>query len=335
MNKKYLLVDGMNLFFRAVHVATRGSDLEERVAYAIHVTLQSISAANRDHKADHVVFCLEGRSWRKDFYAPYKADREVKRQATTVKEQAEAKAFFEGFNSLVEFLDKHTNITMLQQSRLEADDLIAGWIQSHTEDSHVIISSDSDFHQLLAENVTQYNGVTRELHTIKGIFDYKGKAVIDKKTKLPKTIPDPKFILFEKCMRGDPTDNIFSAYPGIRKKGSSKKVGLTEAFEDRDSKGYAWNNVMLSRWVDHNKVEHRVLDDYQRNVILVDLTAQPADIRAIIDQTIKEKAVSKNNPMIGAQFLKFCGSHNLTKLSEQSTTYATLLSASYNEEVAV
>ena len=332
MAKKYLLIDGMNLFFRSAHVSTRGADLEERVGYSIHVTLQSIAAANRDQKADHVVLCLEGRSWRRKFYSPYKANRDVKRQALTVKEQKEDAAFMEGYTKLVKFLRDQTNVTVLVHPELEADDLIAGWIQHHTQDNHVIVSSDSDFHQLLAENVTQYNGVTHELHTINGIFDSKGKPVIDKKTKLPKIIPNPKFILFEKCMRGDPGDNVFSAYPGVRLKGSSKTVGLTEAFEDRDNKGYAWNNIMLTRWVDHDKVEHRVLDDYNRNVTLIDLTAQPPEVRVMIDEAIKENSVVKNKPMIGAQFLKLCGQYNLVKLSEQSTTYATLLSAPYTEK---
>jgi hypothetical protein len=43
-------------------------------------------------------------------------------------------------------------------------------------------------------------------------------------------------------MRGDPTDNVFSAYPGVRTKGSKNKVGLMEAYEDRNSKGFNWNN---------------------------------------------------------------------------------------------
>jgi hypothetical protein len=136
-------------------------------------------------------------------------------------------------------------------------------------------------------------------------------------------------------MRGDPTDNVFSAYPGVRTKGSKNKVGLIEAFADRDNQGFAWNNIMLQRWVDHNNVEHKVLDDYHRNVILVDLTAQPVEIRAMIDETIKAGAVTKSRGMIGAHFLKFCGKYNLVKLSEQSTTYATLLSASYPEKEIV
>ena len=69
-------------------------------------------------------------------------------------------------------------------------------------------------------NLTPSNGITQELHTLKGIFNDKGERVIDKKTKEYKTIPDPQLLLFEKCIRGDTTDNAFSAYPGARKKGT-------------------------------------------------------------------------------------------------------------------
>ena len=37
---------------------------------ALHITLNSIKKAWKDFDADHVVFCLEGRSWRKDYYEP-------------------------------------------------------------------------------------------------------------------------------------------------------------------------------------------------------------------------------------------------------------------------
>ena len=329
MTKKYLLVDTYNTFFRSIHASVRGSDLEERVAFAVHCTFQSIAAAWRDQKADHVVVCLEGHSWRKDFYKPYKANRDVKRQAQTETEQKEGVAYFEALTELIDFLRNHTNVTVMQHENLEADDLIAGWIQSHPDDSHVIVSTDTDFYQLLATNVTQYSGTQKELHTINGIFDYKGKLVVDKKTKLPKVIPDPKFILFEKCVRGDPTDNIFSAYPGVRTKGSKNKVGLIEAYADKGAKGFAWNNLMLQRWVDHNSVEHKVIDDYNRNVILVDLSAQPANIRTMLDECIAASSVTKTATMVGAHFLKFCGKHNLTKLSEQSTTYSNILNSPY------
>lgn len=326
---RYLLVDTANTFFRARHAAHRQADTWDRLGFAIQVTLNSVNKSWRDQKADHVIFCLEGRSWRKDYYEPYKKNRAVARAALTEKEAEEDALFWESFDNLKDFLANKTNCTVLQHPELEADDLIAGWIQAHPHDHHTIVSSDTDFHQLLAENVNQYNGIADELHTIKGIFDKKGAPVKDKKTKEPKTIPDPKWILFEKCMRGDPTDNIFSAYPGVRKVGSKNKVGLLEAFNDKTAKGFAWNNLMLQRWTDHNGAEHRVLDDYERNRVLVDLTAQPDDIKVKITGTIEGNSVPLNRPMIGAHFLKFCGKYDLVKMSEYAEQYTRFLEASY------
>lgn len=330
---RYLLVDTANTFFRARHSAYRAADAEEKVAFAIHVTLGSINKAWRDQEANHVIFCLEGRSWRKDYYEPYKKNRSVARSALTETEAEEDRLFWEAFDNLHGFLKDKTNCTVLQHPELEADDLIAGWIQSHPNDEHTIVSSDTDFYQLLANNVKQYNGISDELHTIDGIFDKKGERVIDKKTKEPKIIPNPEYILFKKCMRGDPTDNIFSAFPGVREKGSKNKVGLQEAFEDKQKKGYNWNNLMLQRWVDHNEVEHRVLDDYERNRVLVDLTAQPEDIKAKIAETIANGMIVKQQQMIGAQFLKFCGKYNLVKLSENAASMSHWMSASYPDLV--
>ena len=226
---RYLIVDVANTFFRARHSAHRQSDTWDKLGFAIHVTLASINKSWRDQKADHVIFCLEGRSWRKNFYTPYKANRAVARAALTEVQQEEDTLFWEAFDNLKTFVTEKTNCTVLQHAELEADDLIAGWIQSHPDDHHTIISSDSDFYQLLSENVNQYNGISDELHTLNGIFDKRNKLVLDKKTKEPKKIPDPKYILFEKCMRGDTSDNVFSAYPGVRKKGTKNKVGLLEA----------------------------------------------------------------------------------------------------------
>ena len=326
---KYLIVDTANTFFRARYAAHRQSDTWDKLGFAIHVTLASVAKAFRDQKADHVVFCLEGRSWRKDFYEPYKKNRAVARAALTEKEAEEDKLFWESFDELKTFVTEKSNCTVLRHENLEADDLVAGWIQAHPQDLHVIVSSDTDFYQLLGPNVKQYNGISDELHTIEGIFDKKGAPVKDKKTKENKTIPDPTWILFEKCMRGDSSDNVFSAFPGVRTSGSKNRVGLKEAYEDRDKKGFSWNNLMLQRWTDHNGEEHRVLDDYQRNVVLVDLTAQPDDVKVKIAETIAVNSVTKTVPQIGTKFMKFCGKYDLKRISDNVQQYVDFLSAEY------
>ena len=248
----------------------------------------------------------------------------------TVREQEEDKLFWETFDAFKEFIETKTNCTVLQHKQLEADDLIAGFIQMHPDSDHVIISTDSDFHQLIAPNVKQYNGVADTLTTHEGIFDKKGKSVIDKKTKEAVPAPNPQWILFEKCMRGDSSDNVFSAYPGVRTKGTKNKVGLTEAYEDKGKKGWAWNNMMLQRWTDHEGAEHRVLDDYERNVTLVDLTAQPEDIRKLITETIEENTREpKNISQVGIRLLKFCQLYDMKKIMDTIQTYADPFQARY------
>ena len=328
----YILVDTANTFFRARHVINGDADI--KLGMAFHITLNSVKKAWQDFNGSHVIFCLEGRSWRKDYYPPYKAQRAAARAAHTEKEADEEKIFWEAFDTFKDFIIEKTNCTVMQNPRLEADDLIAGWIQSHPNDNHVIISTDTDFVQLIAPNVKQYNGVMETTITHEGIFDAKGKRVIDKKTQEPKAIPDPEWLLFEKCMRGDTSDNVFSAYPGVRTKGTSKKVGLTEAFEDRSGRGYAWNNLMLQRWTDHNGEEHRVLEDYERNRRLIDLTHQPDDIKEIIAETIATAiGANKNISQVGIRLIKFCKLYDLKKISDQAQSYAEPLNARYSNEI--
>jgi hypothetical protein len=323
----YILVDTANTFFRARHVINGSADI--KLGMAFHITLNSIKKAWHDFEGNHVVFCLEGRSWRKDFYAPYKRNRSDARAAHTVKEAEEEKVFWEAFDTFKDFITEKTNCTVLQNPQLEADDLIAGFIQAHPNDQHIIISTDSDFVQLIAPNVKQYNGVMETTITHEGILDKKGKRVIDKKTNEPKDVPNPEWLLFEKCMRGDPTDNVFSAYPKVRKN------KLQEAFEDRSNKGFAWNNMMLQRWVDHNGAEHRVLEDYERNRTLIDLAAQPKEIRNIITETISKGAVPKTVDQVGIRLMKFCNLYDLKKITDSIQMYSEPFQAKYPEKEKV
>jgi 5'-3' exonuclease len=242
---------------------------------------------------------------------------------------AENKMFWETYDMFTTFLREKTNVSVLRHEHAEADDIIARFVHLHPNDTHYIISSDTDYIQLISENVNQYNGITNQLITTEGYHDEKGRLVLDKKTKEPKTLGDPKFHLFEKCMRGDASDNVFSAYPGVRTKGSKNKVGLIEAYADRTKQGFNWNNMMLQRWVDHEGVEHRVRDCYERNRVLIDLTAQPEDIKVAVDDRIKTDVRINTTSQVGAHFMKFCGKYELTKIGEQAETYAKWLNSPY------
>jgi 5'-3' exonuclease len=326
---QYVLIDTANMFFRARHQAHRASDTWTKLGFAMHLTMMSVNKVARRFGADHVVFALEGRSWRKDYYEPYKKNRAVARGKMSEAEAEEDKLFWESYDNLTKYLSDKTNCSVIRHPEAEADDVIARWIALHPQDEHVIVSSDTDYVQLVAKNVRQYNGITDELITLEGIFDAKNQAIIDKKTRQPKAAPDPAWLLFEKCMRGDTSDNIFSAYPGVREKGTKNKVGLREAFADRNARGYNWNNLMLQKWVDHNDVEHRVRDDYERNRVLVDLTAQPDEIKHKVDSAIQQQISHKDIGQVGVHFLRFCGKYELIKLSEQADTVGQWLNKTY------
>ena len=324
---KYAIIDTPNLYWRGRHVVS--GDLDSRIGMCLHIMLSSMHKVFKEFQADHMVACFDGRSWRKDVYEPYKKNRKKAKELQTQKDIEEDNLFFEAFDDMKRFLREETNVTVLDDIACEADDFIARWIQNHKDEEHIIISSDSDFYQLLSDNVSQYNGITNQFITIDGIFDEDGNFVIDKKTMKPKMIENPQYILFEKCIRGDASDNIFSAYPGARKKGSKNKIGIKDAYEDIDKQGFYYTNFMLQRWVDIHGNEHIVKDDYNRNRLLIDLTAQPDDIKQILDEKIIEAAQMEPKNQIGIRLMRFCGKHGLERIGENATEHTKYLSKSY------
>lgn len=329
---KYALIDTANTFFRARHVASRNSDPWEKVGMALHLTFASVNQAVRKYGIDHVVFCLEGRSFRKDIYEPYKKNRIVDAMSVTEEEKEESELFWDTYEKFTTFLKEKTNVSVLRHERAEADDMIARFIHLHPDDEHFIISTDTDYNQLITDKVKQYNGVTGELATLQGYFKENGKPVLDKE-KNPKLLEDPEYLLFKKLIRGDAGDNVFTAYPRAPEKGSKNRVGIREAFEDRNKQGFSWNNFMLQKWIDHNGVEVCVRDAYQRNKTLIDLNAQPQEIKDVVDQRIRESVRVVITPQVGVHFMKFLGKYELEKISQNVEAYAKWLNAPYKGNI--
>ena len=133
---KYALIDTANTFFRARHIASRNTDTWEKVGMALHLTLSSVNQVVRKFGIDHVVFCLEGRSWRKEFYKPYKAHRKLDESVMTEAEIEENKMFWETYEVFTTYLREKTNCSVLRHENAEADDLIARFVHLHPDDNH-------------------------------------------------------------------------------------------------------------------------------------------------------------------------------------------------------
>ena len=305
-------------------MSSQSVDIWTKVGLALHITLSGLKKLQDMFDPNHVVFCSEGKSWRKEFDEDYKRNRSVKNAARSAQEKEEMKIMFEMINDFVDFVDTKTNSTLLRLPNTEADDFIARWIQTHPEDDHIIVSTDTDFRQLLSHNVRQYNPVQEFLYTLEGVFDVrkKNKPATDKKgEELP--APNPEFSLFLKCVKGDPSDNVFSASPGARMKSTKKAVGIEEAFNDRHNKGYAWNSFMNRQWTDHLGNVRVVRDAYEHNQMLVDLTRQPDYVKEILDETIKNSS-KKNVSMIGVNFIRFAAKYELKYIGDNPEAFIQL-----------
>jgi 5'-3' exonuclease len=350
---KFVLVDLSNLFARCRHVSN-DDDIETKAAIAVSLVFQSLKKLNRNFDIDHIVFAIDSGSWRSLVYPHYKAKRKFDRLERTPEEQEEDKVFYSYLNKLIEYLDKKTKCTVLRAYNVEGDDFIARFIQNHPDDDHMIVSGDSDFVQLLADNVKIYDGINDRLITTAGVTDHKGLSLefkIDSssgKIKILKTnadfVPEQEWwrkALFVKLLRGDSGDGIFSAYPGISYKGTSKRIGIMQAWEDRHLKEYHWNNFFLQEWkkavgIDDNgeviKENVRVIDEYRINESLIDLTKQPDDIKVLMDKSIKD-ATKKDIPSrnIGFDFNKFCKSLDLPGLMEEADQFIKFLNKPYRD----
>ncbi len=172
---KFAIIDAANLFNRAHHVCA--GDAFTKAGMALHIVFNSLKKVFREHDIDHIVVAGEGRSWRYDFYPQYKAKRVLARKLLNAKEQEEQDVFREVLDDLMTYLSERTRVTVLQSRGCEGDDFIARWVQLHPQDSHVIVSGDSDNIQLLAPNVSIYDGVSERLITRDGVFDSKGRPM--------------------------------------------------------------------------------------------------------------------------------------------------------------
>lgn len=342
---KFVLMDGHNLFHRQANMTNPAFGIDSMIGMSMHLILNSMKKEFNTFSASHVVFFLEGRSWRKAVYPGYKANRAVAFATKTEEEQENHKILVEAFNDLTDYIINKTNISVVQNPVAEADDMIYMWIDMHPDDEHILISSDSDFFQLLRfPNVTIYDPVRDIVIKQDGVYNDKTmkrmefSITSDAKIKLGKENPDfapdadwYEYALFLKCIRGDKTDNIFSAYPGVRLKGTKNSVGINEAYKDRFNQGYSWTNFMLQKWVDHEEQEHRVKDRYELNRTLIDLSQIPDDIKKTCIDAINATVEQKNVPApeIGMGFMKFCKKWDLQKIGQNPEHFMPMMKAKY------
>ena len=211
-----------------------------------------------------VICCDSKKSWRKDVFPFYKANRKANRE----KHPVDWNGIFEVINSLTDDLVNHFPYSVIRVDQAEADDIIGTLAKNHYRDEKVmIISSDKDFLQLQKYfNVEQFSPTQK-------------KMLVSK---------DPNGYLREHIMKGDRGDgipNFLSDDDTFVTDKRSKKVLSTK----------------LKAWVGLDPYEfcnEKMLRGYKRNEQLVDLTHTPADIKQKIVDQYKEYEYNQRDKLL-------------------------------------
>jgi 5'-3' exonuclease len=295
-----------NLLYRTFFAHPQETDMTI-AGLASHSALVTLNKYFREHKPDKMVAAFDRSSWRKEYTAseecvskkPYKGNR---RQTMTPQQKLKYEQFCAHLNEFEQLLTENTTMITLAQARLEADDVIAGFVQVATlkpENEIIIVSGDQDFMQLLRyDNVKLLDPATGKYRTLEEEYDN-----------------DADFFMFNKCIRGDKGDNVSTALPRIRS--TRIKKAYTDKFEHA--------NLMNETWKGPDGTSYVVKQLFKENQLLMDLTMQPDDIQKLIVKTVVD-AMKENKKFSYFHFMRFLGKYELKKVAEQADNFVQMLS---------
>lgn len=244
-----------------------------------HMVLNSIRNINKkfSHEFGEVVIaCDSPKSWRKDIFPYYKANRKKARDKSDV----DWHALFDSLNKVRDELKEYFPYRVLQVEGAEADDIIGSLVDKHHGSPILIVSGDKDFVQLQAYmNVRQFDPVRKKFISHN----------------------NPSLFVKEHILRGDMGDGI----PNFL---SADDTFVTAARQKpvRSAKIDEWVRMAPEEFCDDT-----MLRNYKRNEVLVDLSYTPESIRQAIYEQYDEQA-GKNRSKLFNYFIE----HKLKNLME-------------------
>ena len=221
------------------------------VKHMILSTLLFYRRKFRDQYGDLVICCDSKKSWRKDIFPFYKANR----KSTRAKDDIDWNGIFEVINSITQDLKSKFPYAVISVDQAEADDIIGVLSKKYYRDEKImIVSSDKDFLQLQKYySVEQYSPTQKKLLQSNSPYQYLKEHIM-------------------KGDRGDGIPNFLSDDDTYVTDKRSKKILKTKL--------EAWKNLDPTEFCNE-----KMMRGWKRNQQLVDLSHTPQDIKQkIVDQ---------------------------------------------------
>ena len=238
-----------------------------------HMVLNAIRSYNVKFRREYgqmIIACDDRRSWRKEMFPYYKANRQKDREESEI----DWNSVFEILNKVRDELKVYFPYKVIHIDRAEADDIIGTLVHEHgnTLEKIMIVSGDKDFRQLQTYvNVKQY--------------DPTSKKYLEER--------NPDRYLREHILRGDRGDGV----PNFLSQDDCFVVGVRQK-QLRETKIDLWVNQEPEEFCDET-----MLRRYNRNKQMVDLSMIPDDIKQAVMEEYNNVGEKKTRAMLFQYFI--------------------------------
>ncbi len=266
-NKENLvIIDGSSYLYRAYYALPNLKTSNGMHSGAIHGFANMLNRIIDEYNPKYMlmVFDAKGKNFRHEIYKKYKATR-----------NAMPKELSEQTEPIIDMV-KAYGITVIQESGVEADDVIATAVKSHTiENVQTVISSgDKDLAQLVQNDVVLVNSFDSKVLDTQGVIDKFGVR--------------PDQILDYLCLVGDSSDNI----PGVPKVGP--KTARTLLGKYNSVENIIDNTQELKGKLRENlENSHDTIDLAKKLIVLKDDLRLPLKQKDLEIKTIDTKVLKK------------------------------------------
>jgi hypothetical protein len=213
-----------------------------------HMVLNTIRSIRMKFKSDgEMIIACDGRSWRREIFPYYKANRDSGRK----KSELDWRAIFQAFTDIRNELKEFFPYRVVEATGAEADDVIAVLVHkfgnasplNNGQERIVIMSPDKDFGQLHRySNVVQFDPIKKKYITVN----------------------NPEDFLLEQIIRGDVSDGV----PNI--------ISDEDTFVIPAKRQKPMTAPRLSALKE--KIPEEIMPRFLKNKELIDLTCTPPEI---------------------------------------------------------
>ena len=283
-----ILLDWSNVMIGNIMISQKyNKDLDEGLIR--HLVLNNIrNYRNKfSKKYGELVICTDFHSsWRKDVFPEYKASRKAAREESST----DWVSLFDIINKITDEIREIFPYKIIQVPHAEADDVIGTLVYNKYENEKIlIVSSDKDFIQLqIQKNVQQFS--PRQQKMLNGI--------------------NPIPYIKEHIIKGDTGDGI----PNI--------LSDNDSLINKSKRQKPLSKKKSQEWIrrvspEDFGVDEKVVKNYHRNQLLIDLSYTPKDLKdQILDVYNNQKVAS------GRDILNYFMKNDLKLLMEHLTEFS-------------